>query len=54
MNERNFFAELKRRNVTFDNLDGGTLSLLVDPFLRSLHDDPRYKNLLTRLELPPS
>lgn len=38
--------------ISFDNHDGGTLSLLVDPFLRGLQDDPRYKNLLTKLGLP--
>src|SRR5262249_35388872 len=38
--------------ISFDNHDGGTLSLLVDPFLRPLHDDPRYKNLLAKLGLP--
>ena len=38
--------------ISFDNHDGGTLSLLVDPFLRGLHDDPRYKSLLAKLGLP--
>jgi TolB-like protein len=38
--------------ISFDNHDGGTLSLLVDPLLRALHDDARYKNLLARLGLP--
>jgi TolB-like protein/tetratricopeptide (TPR) repeat protein len=38
--------------ISFDNHDGGTLSLLVDPFLRGLQDDPRYKNLLAKLGLP--
>jgi TolB-like protein/tetratricopeptide (TPR) repeat protein len=38
--------------ISFDNHDGGTLSLLVDPLLRSLHDDPRYKSLLAKLGLP--
>ena len=38
--------------ISFDNHDGGTLSLAVDPLLRSLHDDPRYKNLLAELGLP--
>ena len=64
----NFFAELKRRNVyevasetgkafewmqvSFDNHDTGTLSVLVDPFLRRLRDDARYKKLLVKLGLP--
>ncbi len=38
--------------ISFDNHDGGTLSLAVDPLLRGLHDDPRYKNLLAKLGLP--
>ena len=38
--------------ISFDDHDGGTLSLSVDPLLRSLHDDPRYKNLLAKLGLP--
>ena len=38
--------------IAFDNHDGGTLSLGVDPLLRGLHDDPRYKNLLAKLGLP--
>jgi TolB-like protein len=40
--------------ISFDDHDGGTLSLSVDPLLRGLHDDPRYKNLLTKLGLPPA
>jgi len=38
--------------ISFDNHDTGTLSLLVDPLLRGLRDDPRYKNLLAKLGLP--
>ena len=38
--------------IAFDNHDGGMPSLLVDPLLRSLRDDPRYKNLLAKLGLP--
>ena len=38
--------------ISFDNHDGGTLSLLVDPLLRGLHDDPRYKSFLAKLGLP--
>ena len=38
--------------IAFDNHDGGTLGLAVDPLLRGLHDDPRYKNLLAKLGLP--
>jgi TolB-like protein len=38
--------------ISFDNHDGGTLSLGVDPLLRGLRDDPRYKNLLAKLGLP--
>ena len=38
--------------ISFDDHDGGTLSLSVDPLLRSLRDDPRYKSLLVKLGLP--
>jgi serine/threonine-protein kinase len=38
--------------ISFDNHDTGTLTLLVDPLLRGLHDDPRYKNLVAKLGLP--
>jgi TolB-like protein len=38
--------------ISFDNHDGGTLSLLVDPLLVGLHDDPRYKSFLAKLGLP--
>jgi TolB-like protein/Flp pilus assembly protein TadD len=38
--------------ISFDNHDTGTLTLLVDPLVRGLHDDPRYKNLLAKLGLP--
>jgi serine/threonine-protein kinase len=38
--------------IAFDDRDAGMLSLLVDPLLRGLHDDPRYKNLLAKLGLP--
>jgi len=38
--------------ISFDNHDTGTLALLVDPLLRSLRDDPRYKTLLAKLGLP--
>ena len=38
--------------ISFDNHDTGTLTLLVDPLLRGLRDDPRYKNLLAKLGLP--
>jgi TolB-like protein len=38
--------------IAFDNRDGGIPSLLVDPLLRVLRDDPRYKNLLAKAGLP--
>jgi serine/threonine-protein kinase len=38
--------------ISFDNHDTGTLTILVEPLLRGLHDDPRYKNLLAKLGLP--
>jgi TolB-like protein/Tfp pilus assembly protein PilF len=38
--------------ISFDNHDTGTLTLLVDPLVRGLRDDPRYKNFLAKLGLP--
>jgi TolB-like protein len=38
--------------IAFDNHDGGMPSLLVDPLLRGLRDDPRYKNLVVKIGLP--
>ena len=38
--------------IAFDDRDAGMLGLLVDPLLRSLRDDPRYKNLLLKVGLP--
>jgi TolB-like protein/Flp pilus assembly protein TadD len=38
--------------IAFDDHDTGTLTLLVDPLLRDLRPDPRYKTLLTKLGLP--
>jgi TolB-like protein len=38
--------------ISFDNHDTGTLGLLIDPLLRDLRTDPRYKNLLAKLGLP--
>ena len=38
--------------ISFDNHDTGTLVLLVDPLLRDLRDDPRYKNLVAKIGLP--
>jgi serine/threonine-protein kinase len=38
--------------ISFDNHDTGTLTLLIDPLLRGLRDDPRYKNFLAKLGLP--
>jgi TolB-like protein/Flp pilus assembly protein TadD len=40
--------------IAFDDRDAGMLSLLVDPLLRGLRDDARYKNLLVKLGLPAS
>jgi serine/threonine-protein kinase len=40
--------------ISFDNHDTGTLTLLVDPLLRGLRDDARYKNFLAKLGLPES
>jgi TolB-like protein/Flp pilus assembly protein TadD len=38
--------------TAFDDRDAGMLGLLVDPLLRGLRDDARYKNLLTKVGLP--
>ena len=38
--------------ISFDDRDAGMLGLLVDPLLRSLRDDPRYKNLVAKVGLP--
>jgi serine/threonine-protein kinase len=38
--------------ISFHDRDAGALGLLVDPLLRGLRDDPRYKNLLAKLGLP--
>jgi len=38
--------------IAFDDRDAGMLSLLVDPLMRSLRDDPRYKNLVAKVGLP--
>jgi len=37
--------------IAFDNHDGGMPSLLVDPVLRGLRDDARYKNLVVKVGL---
>jgi TolB-like protein len=38
--------------VSFDNHDTGTLSLLINPFMRGLRYDERYKDLLAKIGLP--
>ena len=38
--------------IAFDNHDGGMPSLSVDPLLRGLRDDPRYKAMLQKVGLP--
>ena len=38
--------------IAFNNHDGGMPSLLVDPVLRGLRDDARYKNLVVKVGLP--
>jgi serine/threonine-protein kinase len=40
--------------IAYNNHDTGTLSLLIDPLLRNLRNDPRYRNLLAKLGLPTS
>ncbi len=38
--------------IAFDNHDTGMLALLVDPLLRGLSDDPRYKALVAKMNFP--
>jgi serine/threonine-protein kinase len=38
--------------ISFDDHDTGTLAILVDPLLRELHNDPRYKTLVTKMNFP--
>src|SRR5258708_10866335 len=38
--------------VSLDNHDTGTLSLFINPFMRGLRHDARYKSLLTEIGLP--
>jgi hypothetical protein len=40
--------------ISFDNHDTGILGLLLDPLLRGLRDDPRYKAMLEKVGLPGS
>jgi serine/threonine-protein kinase len=38
--------------ISLQNHDTGLLSLMIDPLLRNLHSDPRYKALLANIGLP--
>jgi len=40
--------------ISLDNHDTGLLSLLIDPLMRSLRNDPRYKVMLEKVGLPTS
>jgi len=40
--------------ISLDNPDTGTLSLLIDPLMRSLRHDVRYNGLLAKKGLPLS
>ena len=40
--------------ISFDTHDTGLLALVVDPLLRGLHDDPRYKALVGKMNFPAS
>jgi hypothetical protein len=40
--------------ISYDNHDTGTLSLLIDPLVRGLRGDPRYKSMLEKVGLPTS
>ncbi|HET7227226.1 MAG TPA: hypothetical protein VFJ55_01175, partial [Chthoniobacterales bacterium] len=38
--------------IAFNNHDTGMLALLVEPLLRGLRDDPRYKALVEKMNFP--
>ena len=38
--------------ISYDSHDTGTLAIRVDPLLRDLHNDPRYKSLVARMAFP--
>ena len=38
--------------ISYDNHDTGILSLLIDPLMRSLRSDPRYKSMVEKVGLP--
>jgi serine/threonine-protein kinase len=38
--------------VSYNSHDTGTLAIQVDPLLRELRNDPRYKNLVARMAFP--
>jgi len=40
--------------ISYDNHDTGLLSLLVDPLMRGLRGDARYKGMLEKIGLPTS
>jgi TolB-like protein/Flp pilus assembly protein TadD len=40
--------------ISYDNHDTGLLSLLIDPLMRGLRGDPRYKGMVEKLGLPTS
>ncbi|HSU86768.1 MAG TPA: tetratricopeptide repeat protein [Chthoniobacterales bacterium] len=40
--------------ISFDTHDSGMLSVVVDPLLRNLRDDPRYKALVEKMNFPPT
>ena len=40
--------------ISYDNHDTGILTLLIDPLMRGLRGDPRYKAMLEKVGLPTS
>ena len=40
--------------ISYDNHDTGLLSLLIDPLMRGLRGDPRYKIMVDKVGLPTS
>ena len=40
--------------ISYDTHDTGMLAVAVDPFLNSLHNDPRFKGLVAKMNFPKS
>ena len=40
--------------IAFDSHDTGMLAILVDPYLRNVRNDPRYKTFVAKMAFPPT